>query len=122
MRDRHLAYFASLTGEAEKHLRSWGQVEWMDRIEQELDNLRAALEWAATGQIERGLQIAADRSRNFWENRNYWSEGAAWLDRLLAVEKNERGQAAHLGLSYRPEFDLQRGRGLRSLRVHDKFS
>ena len=77
----------------------------MDRIEQELDELRSAMEWSASGQIERGLQIAADLFQ-FSDNRNYGSEGAARLVRLLAVEKNEHGQVAHLGLSHQPEFDL----------------
>jgi hypothetical protein len=113
VRDRHLAYFAGLTGEAEKHLRSWGQVEWMDRIEQELDNLRSAMEWAASGQIERGLQIAADLYY-LWRERDYWSEGAGWLRRLLTTEKNVRDQAVPAGFSPRPELDLQRGRGLRA--------
>src|SRR5207249_12238888 len=46
VRDRHRDWFVALAERAEPRLR-WGakQVTWMDRLETEHGNLRAALEW-----------------------------------------------------------------------------
>src|SRR4029453_18175675 len=41
-RDWHLAYFLNLAEEADKQMRRADQVEWINRVEKELDNLRAA--------------------------------------------------------------------------------
>src|SRR5207249_3108278 len=45
-RRRHAEYFLILAQAAEPKLQSAGQVAWLDRLEQEHDNLRAALDWA----------------------------------------------------------------------------
>ncbi|HEU0244698.1 MAG TPA: hypothetical protein VFQ75_12395, partial [Candidatus Limnocylindrales bacterium] len=43
--DRHLAVFAALAIESEVPLRGPGMVDWVDRLDAELDNLGGALEW-----------------------------------------------------------------------------
>jgi predicted ATPase/class 3 adenylate cyclase len=43
--DRHLAVFAALAAEAEDPLHGPAMVDWLDRLDDELDNLGAALEW-----------------------------------------------------------------------------
>ena len=88
-RDRHLAFFADLTGQAEPHLRGKGQIEWLDRLEEELDNLRAAMEWSFGGQIELGLKIAADLMW-FWHIRGHLNEGTDWLNKLCAAEVQDQ--------------------------------
>ena len=110
MRDRHLAYYASLSGQAEPHLRGKGQVAWLERCDQELDNLRVALEWALEEDVERGLQIMADLMW-FWWIRSLFLEGAEWLEKLLKAEAAERGaEPLENGRA------LQRARGLRAIR------
>jgi predicted ATPase/class 3 adenylate cyclase len=44
--DRHLAAFAKLAIDAEGPLRGRGMIDWVDRLDSELDNLGSALEWA----------------------------------------------------------------------------
>ena len=44
--DRHLAVFANLAIDAEVPLRGPAMIDWLDRLDDELDNLSAALEWA----------------------------------------------------------------------------
>ncbi len=46
MRAKHLAYFVKLAEEAEPELYRSDQIVWMNKLDDELDNLRLALEWA----------------------------------------------------------------------------
>ena len=46
VRDRHAAYFAELCATAESKLRGPDQLYWINRLDLENDNLRAALAWA----------------------------------------------------------------------------
>ena len=111
IRSRHLAYFAGLTPQAEPHLRGKGMLEWLSRLDDELANLRLALEWSLTGGVELGLQIMAG-SMWFWWIRGLWYEGAGWLDKLLAAEAAQRG-----GGALENGRALQRARGLRTLQM-----
>lgn len=56
---RHAAYFTSLAEQAEPHLYHAEQCLWLDRLERELDNLRAALRWSRNEPAgETGLRLA----------------------------------------------------------------
>ncbi len=82
-RRRHAEYFMALVERAEPQLRQADQIEWLERLELEHDNLRAALGWASqTRNWEIGLRIASALAR-FWDLRGYLSEGRYWLDCLL---------------------------------------
>jgi predicted ATPase len=84
-RSRHRDHFRRLVEEAEPDLVGPRQKAWLDRLELEHDNLRAALEWSTAdqGSGEAGLRMAAGLWW-FWEIRGYWSEGRRWLRDLLA--------------------------------------
>jgi tetratricopeptide (TPR) repeat protein len=58
---------------------------WLDRLEAELENLRAALAWSSReqGRHETGLRLAA-ALEDFWYMRGYAGEGRRWLEVLLA--------------------------------------
>jgi predicted ATPase/DNA-binding XRE family transcriptional regulator len=63
---------------------------WLDRMEREHDNLRAALSWAqAREEAETGLRLAAALF-DFWAIRGHLREGRAWLEGLLAMEAGAR--------------------------------
>ncbi|HEY8601011.1 MAG TPA: tetratricopeptide repeat protein [Thermomicrobiales bacterium] len=84
-RRRHADYFLALAADADAGLRSAEQAAWLDRLEREHDNLRAALTWAATsGAVEAGLRATGALSR-FWWTRGHINEGRRWVDRLLAL-------------------------------------
>ena len=101
LRKRHFDFFLEWTGQVEPKLRSPQQREWLDEIETELDNLRAALEWGLT-QVEHGevcLSLAG-ALLSFWSQRGYGSEGRSWLNRTLSshvspVAGAARGKALH---------------------------
>jgi tetratricopeptide (TPR) repeat protein len=60
-------------------------VEWLDRLESELDNLRVALGRAQeTGVVMHGLRLARSLYL-FWDGHSRDSEGLRWLAAFLAV-------------------------------------
>ncbi|HUG16996.1 MAG TPA: LuxR C-terminal-related transcriptional regulator, partial [Thermomicrobiales bacterium] len=76
-RDRHAAHFLAFAEEAETRLAGPEARVWLDRLEQEHDNLRAALTWFYGRQdAERGLRLAGSL-REFWWLRGYLAEGAS---------------------------------------------
>jgi predicted ATPase/class 3 adenylate cyclase len=84
---RHADYFLSIAEQTEARLESAGQVEWINRMEQEHGNLRAALECSKTaeGTAETCLRLASALGL-FWEARGYYSEGRKLLADLLLTE------------------------------------
>ncbi len=80
----HAAYYSALAATGESHLRGSGQIVWLDRLDHEHDNLRAALAWALAQEATRpALQLAGVLGW-FWNLRGYFSEGRTWLERALA--------------------------------------
>lgn len=83
-RRRHAEYFLALAGEAEAGLRGARQAEWFERLEEEHDNLRAALRWSLEHhQTAISLRLSGALWR-FWNIRGHFSEGRAWLDETLS--------------------------------------
>jgi len=82
IRQQHLAYFVKLVKQAEPELYRSDQLRWLNRLDDELDNLRMALEWAFINDVEAGLRIAAIPWR-FWQARVYFREIGEWLEHLL---------------------------------------
>jgi predicted ATPase/DNA-binding SARP family transcriptional activator len=83
VRHRHLAFFLRLAERAGPELSGAKPAAWVERLEREHDNLRAALTWSQTaGRAEAGLRLAGALGW-FWEMRGYWQEGAEWLVVLL---------------------------------------
>lgn len=89
---RHMDFFLTLAEEAEPNLQGAGQgsgqADWLDRLEADHDNLRAALEFAlAQKDSHRAVKLAGALWR-FWEVRGYLSEGRDALKQALVVGGN----------------------------------
>ena len=83
IRDRHLDFFVTFAEEVEPKLRGTEQFHWLDRLEVEHDNLRAALEWSqGQGRLQRGLRLAG-ALWVFWIKRAYYREGQECVEQLL---------------------------------------
>lgn len=83
IRRHHAAFFLALAEPSRARLTGPEQQTWLDYLEEEHDNLRAALEWCqATGETDMGLRLASALC-GFWYIRGYLSEGRRWLDMLL---------------------------------------
>jgi len=82
-RRAHGDYFLDLAEHAERELHGADQVIWLDRLDEEHPNLRAALGWALeAGDADVALRLAGALFW-FWFVRGYSSEGRRWLDRIL---------------------------------------
>jgi predicted ATPase len=106
VRDRHLQYYLQLSEHAEPELRGPDQVVWLDRLEKEMDNIRAALEWALDADLESGLRMASALFW-FWHIRTGKNEGIEWLERALTAESQRRA-----GAPLSPSQALVRGKAL----------
>jgi non-specific serine/threonine protein kinase len=91
VRRQHLTYFLALAEQAQPHLdhHDVHEVAWLNRLEGDLDNLRAALGWALEHNLEAALRLAAALFW-FWQNRGYVNEGRQWLQRAVDAEARER--------------------------------
>jgi predicted ATPase/class 3 adenylate cyclase len=95
IRQRHAAFFLALAEQAELQFHGPHQRVWLDRIEVEHDNLRAALAWSleassASAQSpspsEVGLRLVGALCW-FWEMRGHLREVWQWLERTLAADR-----------------------------------
>jgi predicted ATPase len=69
---------ATLSGQAR-------EVAWLDRLEADHDNIRAALRWALEeGEDHLALELAGG-AWEFWQLRGHQTEGRQWLDRAIAA-------------------------------------
>ncbi len=88
----HAAYYLRLAEEADVWL--WGPqlFAWLERLEREHDNLRAALAWSlepvpgeeAGQRMEMALRLGGALHR-FWFSHGHFSEGRTFLERALAL-------------------------------------
>jgi ATP/maltotriose-dependent transcriptional regulator MalT len=97
-RQAHATYYLRLAEEAEPELTGPQQVTWLERLEQQYDNLRAALQWSldqagdeeARPSREMALRLAG-ALRLFWVFFGHWSEGRTFLERALVGSKDTVG-------------------------------
>jgi predicted ATPase/class 3 adenylate cyclase len=101
VRKAHAAYFLTQVERGDQDLSSSKYEAWLDQMEQEHDNLRAAMQWSLE-QPEARKEIALRLGgglRPFWYNRGYLSEGLDFLERALAqsdeVEAAVRARALY---------------------------
>lgn len=99
-RKRHCDFFLALAEAAEQEVKGRNQVEWLGQLEQEHDNLRAALAWAlesdradaGAGGGELALRLSG-ALRWFWRMRGHFHEGRSWLTKSLQQCSEERTMA-----------------------------
>ena len=97
-RDAMAAHFARLCAQSAAAFTGEGQRAWLTAIDQEHDNLRAALDWAVdNGDAETALMIAGGTAWPHWLTGGV-AEGKRWLDDAFACtgEVDERTRALAL--------------------------
>jgi predicted ATPase/class 3 adenylate cyclase len=116
VRREHALYFMRLAEEVAPLLTGEKQQEWLEKLEDEYDNIRAALQWSRETAAERdrkagaveaiqiGLRLGEAVGR-FWHVRGYYTEGREQLSGLLEaakavpVSQEEKGQAQAIEIS-----------------------
>jgi predicted ATPase/transcriptional regulator with XRE-family HTH domain len=95
IRDAHAAFCLALAERAELELTGPAQSAWLDRLEVEHDNLRAAQGWVSTRDAPTaiGVRLAGALWR-FWWRRGHYREGRAWLEEALAQDVGTEAQRA----------------------------
>jgi len=92
LRDRHLDYFKTLAEEIEPHLYASEQAEWFAKMDAEIDNLRAALDWSVVDdagaenevRIRNGFQLVGVLTW-YWR-RSYLHDFIERLENMLSHE------------------------------------
>jgi predicted ATPase/class 3 adenylate cyclase len=84
-RTRHMEWFLALAEEAAPELHTAAQAVWLPRLDAELDNLRAAIDWAcADTRTEAALRLSIALWW-YWTIRSHTTEGSDWFNRTLAL-------------------------------------
>ena len=86
LRRRHRDWYARFIEEADADWIGPRQVDWLTRIDRDLPNIQAALEFwfSEPGEAEVGLRITAALAHDYYFLRGGFSEGRYWLGQALA--------------------------------------
>ena len=107
---RHLGYFVDLAQSAEPKLTAGDQQSWLDRLDVEHDNFRAALVRATSvpEDAEVGLRLASALSR-FWFVRGHLFEGRTWLTKMLDATPDTTSETRARALNWAGIFASKQG-------------
>jgi len=79
----HAAYFLALAQRAYPEVLGERQVEWLERLDQEYGNLRAAMSWALDADDGATVVRMGWTLWYFWWARSYHREGRRWMEEVL---------------------------------------
>lgn len=79
---RQLEYFAEYAEQAAAEMHGPRQNEWLDRLEDEQDNIRTAIEWGRQNDGELACRLGAAMA-TYWDRRGHWNEGRELLAAVL---------------------------------------
>ncbi|MEO7119296.1 MAG: adenylate/guanylate cyclase domain-containing protein [Candidatus Limnocylindrales bacterium] len=82
LRVRHLGFFADVTAEAALYLRGPDVTRWLERLDPDIDNLRAALDWAFASDARAALEMWLSMTE-YWAARVVGSESVDQLERVV---------------------------------------
>lgn len=99
---RHTEYFVGLGERAAPFLQAAQSSEWLDKLEEDHNNLRAAMKWALANDPEKAVRLAV-ALRNFWLLHSHLSEAYRWM---------KAAQAAGVDVDPELRFKLMNGLGL----------
>jgi DNA-binding CsgD family transcriptional regulator/tetratricopeptide (TPR) repeat protein len=80
----HALYYLAVAEEAEHRQYGGEQAVWLERLERDYENLRAALSWLSERQeAELSLRLSSSLYW-FWTVRAFYKEGFSWAEKALA--------------------------------------
>ena len=103
----HAAFFLALAEQAYPELRGPRQGEWLDRLERENGNLRAAMGWTLSAGDDGTTARLSWALWVFWWLRGYQREGRRWMEELL--EHNLSASLRTIALAVAGTMDYTQG-------------
>jgi len=86
IRRLHAEYFVALAEQGASEQQGPEEAAWLERLDLEHDNMRAALSWMLESEeAGAGLRLSGALWR-FWWMRGHYSEGRRWLEEALAKD------------------------------------
>ncbi len=112
-RQVHADYYLTLAVEVEPKLGGPDQAAWLDQLEREHDNLRAALQWSLErGEAEHRMEMALRFGgvlRRFWLVHGHLNEGHIFLERALARSEGTTASVRAKALNSAANIALNQG-------------
>jgi predicted ATPase/DNA-binding XRE family transcriptional regulator len=94
MRRHHQAYYLALAEKADREIRGANQIAWIDRLDVEQDNYRAALDWCLQVMDAEGGICLLSALNWGWKIRGHSIEACDWFEKLRSLP----GISAHPAL------------------------
>ena len=79
---RHAIFYNAFSEKAKLELNGAKAAQWYEKLEQEHDNIRAALRWTLDNEPEIALRFALS-NYSFWARHGYLAEGCQWMTEAL---------------------------------------
>jgi predicted ATPase/DNA-binding CsgD family transcriptional regulator len=94
VREQHARHHLALAREAEPELKVERQVAWLERLEREHDNLRAAMRWLlGSGRLGEAAGLGWALWL-FWGIRGHFAEGRRWMEQALSANGDAEAASA----------------------------
>ncbi len=110
LRTRHLDYFLAFSERATPELHGSQVAVWLRQLDADLDNLRAALEWSLSQNVQAGLQMVGILMP-YWDAHNDMHEGIEWSELFLrqpgAATRNAARAKMLTALAFLYEFKIE---------------
>ena len=90
--DKHARYFLALTEKADPEILGKQGSKWLDLLQEEHENIRAAMDWADKNNPEVFVRIVA-ATRDFWVVRNHLGEGRQSFEKAVEKSGGASGEA-----------------------------
>jgi predicted ATPase/DNA-binding CsgD family transcriptional regulator len=84
-RERHAGYYLALAQEADPELKGVRQVAWLEQLEREHDNLRAAMRWLLGRGESQEVARLGWALWLFWAIRGHFAEGRRSMEKALSA-------------------------------------
>ncbi len=121
IRTRHRAWYLDLAERAEARLYGPELLMWLNRLEVEHDNLRAALGWSTTEKEDAEIRVRLAAALHwFWDRRIHWGEGSKWLETALAGSRDIKSTARVRALRGEGILAWRRGEYEKALVLHEE--
>lgn len=90
LRERHAAWYVALAERVQPEIMGSEKGRWLDLLDQEHDNLRAAITWAVdSGEVETAMRLVSALWR-FWQMRGHLAEGLGRASASIGMAQAER--------------------------------